>query len=57
MSKTAYGRTAGVDPVWNSHDLSLLWTRFEATLEGFGADDPDGATAAVATIVAEFATV
>lgn len=54
---STYGRSAGVDPVWNSHNLSQLWLRFEAVLAGFGMEDEDGATAAVARIVAEFSTV
>jgi len=54
---STYGRAVDVDPVWNSHDLSKLWSRFEAVLAGFGLEDEDGATVAVARIVAEFATV
>ncbi|MDP3115953.1 MAG: hypothetical protein Q8N19_02440 [Phenylobacterium sp.] len=54
---STYGRTVDVDPIWNSHDLTKLWARFEEVLAGYGSDDADGATAAVAQIVAEFATV
>lgn len=52
-----YGLTVGVEAIWDSHDLARLWARFEEVLEGYGAADDDGATAAVAQIVAEFATV
>lgn len=44
---STYGRSVGVDAIWNSHDLSKLWSQFEAVLEGFGLEDEDGATAAV----------
>jgi hypothetical protein len=54
---STYGRTVGVDPIWKSHDLTKLWTQFEAVLQAFGSDDEDGATAAVGRLVAEFATV
>ncbi len=54
---STYGRAVGVDPIWDSHDLSKLWPRFEAVLAGFGLEDEDGATAAVGRIVAEFSTV
>ena len=52
-----YGCTVGVEAIWDSHNLAKLWTRFEEVLERYGAADDDGATAAVAQIVAEFATV
>jgi len=52
-----YGLTVGVEAIWDSHDLARLWARFEEILEGYGAADDDGATAAVAQIIAEFATV
>jgi hypothetical protein len=54
---STYGRTVEVDPIWNSHHLGKLWARFEEVLAGYGSADEDGATAAVAQIVAEFATV
>ncbi len=52
-----YGLTLGVEAIWDSHDLARLWARFEEILEGSGAADDDGATAAVVQIIAEFATV
>lgn len=52
-----YGFTVGAEAIWDSHDLARLWARFEEVLEGYGATDDDGATAAVAQIVAEFAKV
>ena len=54
---STYGRTVEVDPIWNSHDLGKLWTRFEEVLDGYGLADDDGAATAVAQIVAEFAAV
>lgn len=54
---STYGSTVDVDPIWNSHDLTQLWARFEEVLAGYGSDDTDDAMAAVAQIVAEFATV
>lgn len=52
-----YGRTVEIDPIWNSHDLGKLWTRLKKVLDRYGSADDDGSTAAVAQIVAEFATV
>lgn len=52
-----YGITVEVDPIWDTHDLTKLWVRFAEVMDGFGADPADEATAAVATIIAEFATV
>jgi hypothetical protein len=54
---SSYGLTVEVEPIWNSHNLSQLWTRFTQVLDRYGAADDDGATAAVAKIVAEFAKV
>ncbi len=53
-----YGRTVDVDAIWNSHDLSCLWSSFNDVLEGYDArDGDDGATETVARIIAEFAAV
>ncbi|HRO32050.1 MAG TPA: hypothetical protein PLQ03_01415 [Brevundimonas sp.] len=52
-----YGPTVEIEAIWKSHDLSVLWARFQAVLEGFAVTDPDGADEAVGRIVAEFAAV
>ncbi len=54
---SSYGLTVEVDPIWNSHKLTQLWTRFMQVLDRYGADDDHDATTAVAKIVAEFARV
>ena len=52
-----YGRTVGVEAVWNSHDLTRLWTTFLEVLDGYGDRDSDGSDGIVGEIVAEFAKV
>ena len=49
-----YGRFAGVDPNWKTHDLRVLWAEFVKISGEFGANDSDGADDTVASIVAEF---
>ncbi|MCA0367233.1 MAG: hypothetical protein LCH57_04115 [Proteobacteria bacterium] len=52
-----YGRSVEVEAIWKSHNLSVLWRRFQAVVEGFGITDDDGADAAVGRIITEFAAV
>ena len=52
-----YGRKVGVDPIWNDHDLTNLWSAHELILEKYGTTDPDEADPVVAEIVAEFAKI
>lgn len=52
-----YGRTVGVEAIWNSHDLTRLWTTFLEVLDGYGERDSDGSDGIVGEIVAEFAKV
>ena len=52
-----YGRTVGVDPMWNTHSLTALWVSFVSVLDGYGAWEPAGADQVVGEIVAEFAKV
>ncbi|MEN5230805.1 hypothetical protein [Brevundimonas naejangsanensis] len=52
-----YGPAVDVEAIWRSHDLSVLWARFQAVVQGFDIADDDGADEAVGRIVAEFAAV
>ncbi len=52
-----YGRTVGVEAIWNTHSLTTLWTAFLEVLNGYGGQDEDGGTTVVGGIVAEFAKV
>lgn len=52
-----YGHTVGVGPLWNTHDLKMLWSSFLIVLADYGYDDTEGADAVVAEIIAEFAKV
>lgn len=54
-----YGRSVGVeaDGIWRSHDLKVLWARFQAVVRGFDVSDPGGADEAVGRIVEEFAAI
>ena len=52
-----YGRSVGVDPIWNSHDFQVLWPRFLEILEHFGTDDPDRADQIVGGVVAQFGNI
>ena len=53
----SYGRTVGIEAIWNTHSLTTLWTTFLEVLDGYGDQDEDGGTTAVDGIVAEFAKV
>jgi len=33
---TTYGHTVGIDAIWNSHDLGMLWKTFMKILTGYG---------------------
>jgi hypothetical protein len=52
-----YGRQVGVDPVWNSHDFRVLWSRFLTVLDRFGTDDPDSADEIVGGVIAQFGNI
>ena len=54
---STYGRHAGIEPVWKTHDLTILWRRFKEILDEFVGEDqgPDDADTTVENIVAQFA--
>ena len=52
-----YGPHVDVNPIWNSHDFTVLWPRFLEVLDGFGTDDPDRADEIVGGVIAQFGNV
>lgn len=52
-----YGRQAGIQPVWNSHELKPLWEKLLQVFEALGVEDPDETNSHVAFIVAQFSKI
>lgn len=52
-----YGRTVGIEALWNTHDLGVLWSTFIEVLDGYGHEDQEGTDVVVAKIIVEFAKV
>jgi hypothetical protein len=44
-------------PIWDRHELDVLWKKLEEIFVEYGVEDPDGATKAAKRIVLEFAKI
>ena len=52
-----FGLSVGVEPIWSSHSLSVLWNAFAQVLDGYGTPDPDEADEVVAGLIQEFSKI
>lgn len=52
-----YGPDVGIQAIWNSHDLGMLWKTLKRVLREYGQSDADQTDRVVAGVIAEFAKV
>ncbi|AWI92061.1 hypothetical protein C0214_27780 (plasmid) [Methylobacterium sp. DM1] len=52
-----FGRDAGVEANWKSHDLAFLWSEFKKIMHHWDIQDEDKANTTVGKVIAEFSRI